>query len=85
MDQFHEIINEVKSLVENEILNKDTLPEYMSEKQLYFILDELKKMDRIRNSKLFFPYYPKGIVDDWDYSNQLTEKLLEVLEVYRKL
>lgn len=85
MEQFHEIINDVKSLVKNEILNKDTRPEYMSEKQLYFILDELEKMEQIQSSKLFFPYYPRGIVDSWDFSNQLTEKLFELLEAYRKL
>ncbi len=82
---FQSMIEEVRIHVQEEINNKDTRPGYMSEKQLCFILDELDKMERIRNINLFYPYYPKGISDGWDYSNPLTVKLLDLLELYRKL
>lgn len=56
---FQSMIEEVRIHVQEEINNKDTRPGYMSEKQLCFILDELDKMERIRNIHLFYPYYPK--------------------------
>lgn len=85
MEKFDEIIEETKVFVREQIMNRDNRPNYMSEKQLYSILDELEKMDQIRNKDLFFPYYPKGIEDSWNYSEPLADKLLKLLEVYCKL
>jgi hypothetical protein len=69
----------------NIIKNKDNVPDFILEKQLYLILEELDKMERIRDIHLFHPYYPKGIADSWDYSNPLAIRLLELLESYREL
>lgn len=85
MENFQSMLEEVKVLVRDAIENSEKRPKYMLEKQLYCILDELDKMERIRNFHLFYPYYPRGIADGWDYSNQLTVKLLDLLELYRKL
>lgn len=68
-----------------EIKNKDNGPDFILEKQLYLILEELDKMERIRDIHLFHPYYPKGIADSWDYLNPLAIRLLELLESYREL
>ena len=85
MKDFQSLVEETKVLVQKEIENKDTRPDYILEKQLYFILDELDKMERIRDIHLFHPFYPKGIADTWDYSNPLAIRLLELLELYRNL
>lgn len=85
MTTFQSMIEEIKIIVQAELKNKDNRPSYMSEKQLCFILKELDKMEQIRNIHLFYPYYPKGIADSWDYANPLAIKLFELLELYRKL
>lgn len=85
MKSFQMVLEETRRLVKENLTNKDRLPSYMSEKQLIFILDELNKMERIRDIHLFYPYYPKGITDSWDYSNPLGIKLLELLELYCEL
>lgn len=85
MKNFQLMIQESKTLVQEEIKNKGNRPDYIKEKQLFSILDELDKMERIRNSHLFYPYYPKGIADSWDFSNPLAISLLELLDLYTKL
>ena len=82
MDEFQSMVEETKALVQKEIKNKDNRPDFILEKQLYLILEELDKMERIRDIHLF---YPKGIADTWDYSNPLAIRLLELLESYREL
>ena len=85
MDEFQSMVEETKALVQKEIKNKDNVPDFILEKQLYLILEELDKMERIRDIHLFHPYYPQGIADSWDYSNPLAIRLLELLESYREL
>ena len=85
MKNFQFEIEKVKNLVLNEIEHKENRPNYILEEQLYLILSELEKMDRIRNVRLFCPYYPHAITDSWDYSNPLGKKLLELFGLYRKL
>lgn len=85
MERFHIMIAEARALIKSQMVNKNNRPDYMSDKQLYAILDELEKMDRIRNHNLFFPYYPKGIADSWEYTDPLAKQLLELSEIYRKL
>ena len=85
MKDFQSLVEETKVLVQKEIENKDNRPDYILEKQLYVILDELDKMERIRDIHLVHPFYPKGIADTWDYSNPLAIRLLELLELYRNL
>lgn len=85
MENFDAMLEEVKALVQDKINDPEKRPDYMSETQLCAILNELDKMGRIRNSHLFFPYYPRGIADSWSFSNQLGDKLLNLLELYKKL
>ncbi len=85
MKNFQMVLEETRTLVKESLTNRDRRPSYMSEKQLIFILNELNKMERIRNIHFFCPFYPKGISDSWDYSNPLSIKLLELLELYREL
>ena len=85
MKNFQSMVEETRALVQEEIQNNDNRPSYILEKQLYLILDELDKMERIRDIHLFHPYYPKGIADSWDYSNPLAIRLMELSELYRRL
>ena len=48
MDEFQSMVEETKALVQKEIKNKDNGPDFILEKQLYLILEELDKMERIR-------------------------------------
>lgn len=57
----------------------------MSIKQLKMTVDELDKMDQIRDTKQFMPYYPKGINDCWEYNDKLGQELLAVLDIYIEL
>lgn len=82
---FQTMMEETRALVKENLTNKDKCPGYMTEKQLKLILAELDKMEMAKNSHLFYPYYPKGISDSWDYSDPLGIKLLELLELYCKL
>ncbi len=45
MKNFQLMVYETKTLVQKEIENKANRPSYISEKQLYMILDELNKME----------------------------------------
>lgn len=85
MEDFQLMLEEVQALVQEAIQNKDNRPSYVLEKQLHFILNELDKMGQIRNVHLFCSYYPKGIADTWDYSNPLTDKLMDLFALYSKL
>lgn len=85
MEIFQSMLEEVKTLVQNEINNPEKRPDYMSERQLRFILAELDKMGRIKDIHLFCPYFPRGITDSWDLSDQLAVKLLKLCELYGKL
>ena len=85
MSDFHtrtqNLIKEIKTLIKD----KDSRPRYMTESQLESIVDELCKMDYARNHEKFYPYYPRGIVDSWDYNDELGRKLLEHLDIYCSL
>lgn len=85
MKSFQSMVEETRILVQAEIKNKENRPSYMLDKQLYTILEELDKMENIRNIQSFLPYYPKGITDCWDDSHPLAIKLMDLLEIYRKL
>lgn len=85
MDTFHELIQNTIKETEYYIDKYDIRPKYMTDKQLNMIIEELEKMDKIRNCEIFFPYYPKGVADCWDFEDPLAEKLLFVIDIYRKL
>ena len=38
-----------------------------------------------KDEKVFYPYYPKGIADSWDYKDPLAKKLLDILDIYVRL
>lgn len=89
VDRFEKItlqaIDEINKLLVQSESESSPLPYYMSQGQLKAIIDELITMNQTRNAKVFFPYYPKGIADCWDYDDMLGKKLLDILEIYRKL
>lgn len=85
MSDFHNKIEEATKRIHTLIENKDSCPKYMSGQQLESILEELDNMDRIRDKKVFSPYYPKVIVDSWDYRDALATQLMDILELYNRL
>lgn len=50
--------------------------------QLQGILEELKNSSAKKNISL---YYPRVIVDSWDYSDQLGNELMELAALYDKI
>lgn len=82
---FMNMINDTKKLVQMQLENENSRPFYMSKPQLKSIMKELDKMLEVEEWHKFSPYYPKGITDNWDMQDTLGLKLLEVLEIYRKL
>ena len=85
MSDFHTLVKETKSRIRIFMEDKEGRPSYMSDQQLEAIVEELDKMDRIRDEKVFYPYYPKAIVDGWDYKDPLAKKLLDILDIYVRL
>lgn len=85
MSDFHTIVKETKSKIRVLMDDKEGRPFYMSDQQLETIVEELDKMDRIRDRRVFYPYYPKGIADSWDYKDPLAKKLLDILDIYVRL
>ena len=53
--------------------------------QLENMLNELNKMKLIMNPNTFIPYYPRTIVDSWDFNSELAKKLLDIADEYSKL
>ena len=54
---------------------------HKSYEQLKSILEELEKM---LNEKGLSTYYPRIIVDSWDFNDQLGLELLELEELYKR-
>lgn len=50
--------------------------------QLSSILKELEKM---MDNKGLVLYYPRMIVDTWDFNDELGSELLELAEIYKRL
>ena len=84
MDSFSKMIEDVEAIIEKMINNPKELPWYMSVEQLKMTVDELHKMNQIRDMKRFMPYYPRGIADSWDSNDNLGNELLKVLDFYMK-
>lgn len=53
--------------------------------QLETIINDIKIMNKIKDSNLFLPSYPRFIIDSWDYSDSLGIELLKFNELYRKI
>lgn len=89
VDKFEKItmqaIDEINKLLVQSESESSPLPYYMSRSQLKAIIDELLTMNQTRNAKEFFPYYPKGIADCWNYDDMLGNKLLNIIDIYKKL
>lgn len=58
MDSLSKMIEDVEAIIEKMIKNPEELPWYMSVEQLKMTVDELHKMNQIRDMKRFIPYYP---------------------------
>ena len=58
MDSLSKMIEDVEAIIEKMINNPEELPWYMSVEQLKMTVDELHKMNQIRDMKRFIPYYP---------------------------
>lgn len=84
MDYFGEKIEHVKSDIRKMLEDPEQLPWYMSVRQLNMTIDELNKMNQLRDKNRFVPYYPKGIADSWAKEDRLGEELLEILDAYMK-
>lgn len=85
MSDFSRMIEEAKRDIVILMDNPKNIPWYMSSSQLEMTIKELEKMNEVRDKNMFFPYYPKGIADCWDSSDELGKKLLEILDAYKKL
>ena len=85
MSDFHARAEAIINEIQNHIDNRDRRPAYMTDKQLESIKQKLLEMDKVRDKNVFYPYYPKGIVDCWYYKDALAIKLMEHLEIYRSL
>ena len=85
MSDFSMMIEEAKKEIMILLDNSDRLPWYTSIIQLQMIIRELEKMNEVRDKNMFFPYYPKVIVDCWDSNDELGNKLLRILDFYIKM
>ena len=85
MSDFHARTEDIINEIQNLIGNIDRRPGYMSDKQLESIKQELLEMDKVRDKNVFYPYYPKGIADCWDFKDALAIRLMEHLEIYCSL
>ncbi len=56
MDSFSKMIEDVEAIIEKMINNPEELPWYMSVEQLKMTVDELHKMNQIRDMKRFIHY-----------------------------
>ena len=83
-DDLEVLINDAKSDIENIRNHPETMPYYMSESQLEMIVNELDSMVCNKGQGSFFPYFPKGIADCWDYNDNLAKKLMFIAEIYQK-
>ena len=85
MDIFEQEILSIKDEIHKFLNDIDSIPQYMSQKQLIMTIDELEKMNQVRNPSKFMPYFPKGICDCWDDNDELGNRLMKILDVYVKL
>ena len=85
VSRFEDLVAEAKADIQDLINNPEKMPPYMMESQLRMTQDELDKMARIKNIDEFLPYYPKGISDSWDFNDKLGKKLMNILDVYRRM
>ena len=79
---FEVVINEIRLLIEHNIDDTDSVE---LKRQLISILRELDKMNDVRDKNVFYPNYPRIIVDSWNYNDELSKKLMDLLEIYKKL
>ena len=79
------LINDAKNDIHNYLDYPETMPSYMHEKQLEMIIGELDNMVEDKGQGTFYPYYPKGIVDCWEFDDTLGKKLMQIADIYSKL
>ncbi len=81
-EKFLQKAKELRVEVAEEIVNARSGAGKKTPEQLQGILEELELMMQRKCQPL---YYPRIIVDSWNYSDLLGVKLMELSEVYRKL
>lgn len=76
-------ITEEKLIIEKQLINNggSTIPL----KHIENVLTEIDKMKNNMSPEIFIPYYPRGIVESWDFNNKLGSDLLELASLYMKL
>lgn len=83
MSIFDDLVEEIQNDIRLLLNTPDKIPNYMTQKQLNAILDEISKMAYIKNPKKFYPYYPKGMADAcWIADHPLVIKLNRILDIY---
>ena len=82
---FNHLVDEVTEEIFSLLKNPENMPEYMMDRQLRSILEELGTMKCSLRHYDFHPYYPKGIADCWMPDDPLGNKLMDVLDVYNKI
>lgn len=80
--KFTEINFKIQDEVEQEIANIRKGISNKSEAQMDSILKELQMM---REEKGRVLYFPRTIVDSWDFSDELGMKLMGLSDMYRRL
>ncbi len=79
------LIDDAKHDIKNYLEHPEMMPGYMLKKQLEMIIRELNIMVEDKGRGTFYPYYPKGITDSWDYNDTLGKKLMQIVNIYLKL
>ena len=54
-------------------------------RRLMLIIEELRKMKDILDPNAYSPYYPKSIVDEWSFHDDLGNLLMELARDYQRL
>ena len=84
MNTLDDLIQHAKVEIQCFLSNREKIPKYMNVGQLEMTLNELDKMLEYRNPDVFFPYYPKGILDCWQPDDALGIELMNILDLYTK-
>ncbi|MFZ2539576.1 MAG: hypothetical protein WAX04_11830 [Oscillospiraceae bacterium] len=83
--KFDKKLNEVMTALQQETTSVEQGISKKSIYQLNAINNDLEQMNKIHNSKVFSPSFPRYIIDSWDYSDTLGMELMSLLEIYKKL
>lgn len=83
--EFENKYNELVQIVTRELDLVNRGLKKRSHLQLKSIINDINKMNEIRDSNIFLPSFPRFIVDSWDFSDSLGIELLNFYELYKKI